>query len=90
MTPPVDSTPSNNIRSFEDDIREEFISRNVADKPGTQTYPTARAILTNITGQTYSDSTLYFDDLIKDIDLRQGVMSDAFVMLVARDLQVKI
>ena len=90
FTAPRDSTPATKIQNFDDDVREEFIARNVADKSPLPTYPTGRAILKNITGVDYTSSTTFSDALIDDIDLRQGIIGDAFAMRAARVIQVSV
>jgi hypothetical protein len=90
LTPPVDFAPVDGIVSFADDIREEMDSRSIGDKLPTQTFATARAILTNLTGNTYDNDDKFGDALIDDIDIGQDVLSDAFAMRVARVLQVSV
>lgn len=74
--------------SFDDDIRQEFTFRNVAAKNATATYPSVRAILKNITGNTYTTSTTFGNALIDDVDIGQDTIADAYAMRVARVLQL--
>ena len=71
-------------------MREEFISRNIADKSPLPTYPTFRAILANTTGGTYTNSTTFHDALITDLDANEKVLNDSFAVLVAKDLKVSV
>jgi hypothetical protein len=78
------------VRSFDALVRAELAGR-ISDKPPTPITQVACDILKNCTGQTYTPSTTSFgDDLIANIDQRQGVFSDQYSMRVARVLQVKV
>jgi hypothetical protein len=77
-------------KSFMDDVFQEFTFRNVAKKTATDTYPTVRTILHNITGNTYTTSTKFGDALIDDVDIGQDTIADAYAMRVARVLQVSV
>lgn len=93
-SPDYDNRASNSGKpafdSFNDEVRQEYAFRNIAAKASTATYPTARAILKNITGNTYTTATTYGDALIADIDVSQDTLGDAYAMRVARVLQVAV
>jgi hypothetical protein len=75
-------------KSFQADVTQEFIFRNVPARDATNTYPTVRAILTKITGNTYTTATKFGNALIDDVDIGQDTIADAYAMRVARVLQV--
>jgi hypothetical protein len=80
-----------NVASFYKDVRNEFAARNVPEKPSTITTATTRAILTKLTGNTYTSATTFGDALIKDIDLGQDVLADQYVaQRISRILQLKV
>ena len=76
--------------SFNKDVRQEFIFRNVAEKPATKTYPVFRDVLKNITGNTYTTATTFGNALIDDVDIGQDTIADSYAMRVARVLQVSV
>lgn len=80
------------MESFDKDVRAEFIARNVADKPPTASNEVSRAILKNLTGNTYTAATGTFgDNVLHDIDIGQDTLGDQFVaQRVARVLQLKV
>lgn len=76
--------------SFDQLIRDELAGR-ISNKPPTPITTVAASLLNNVAGGNYTaTTTTYGKTLIDSIDQTQGVMSDAFVMLSARDLQTKI
>lgn len=85
-----DQSPSDpTYNSFEADVRQEYKTRNISAGE-SPTYPTVRTILHNITGNNYTSSTKFGNDLIADIDIGQDTIGDPFAMRVARVLQVSV
>lgn len=76
-----------NSPSFDATVRSKYDGRI---SPGTTSMNALQAtILNNITGNKYTSSTLFDDNLLKSIDTTQDTLGDAFVMRVARVLQLK-
>ncbi len=86
------SFSATNSPSLEEEVRQEFRNRNVADKPPTSTNEVSRLILTNLTGNAYTSTTGTFGDtMIDDIDIAQDTLNDQLVaQRVSRVLQLKV
>jgi hypothetical protein len=80
------------VRSFEEDVRREFTDRNVLDKTAEyqKTESVGRAILTNITGKTYTSSTLFNQALMDDLDKSQRPLTQLNVLKLAKTLSLRI
>jgi hypothetical protein len=89
-TPEFGTSP---VASFEADVRAEMAGRNVADKPPTNGNITSYAILRNITGNTYTASTPlgnFGDEIIAEVDQRQGVLGDRGAINLAGKLKLVV
>lgn len=78
------------VRSYEEDIRDEYNSRSIGVKPAWNMKATARAIVSNITGDTLTSSAQFSTAMITQIDQNQDVFGDTDVMKLAKAIMVKI
>ena len=78
------------VRSFDEEIRDEYKSRDVTEKTGHKMQKTGAAILSKLTGNTIASGTEFSDNLIKQVDQNQDALGDNDVLRLAKTLKVRI
>jgi hypothetical protein len=77
------------VVSVEDLIRREMAARNIGDNANRPGNVVTDAILSRITGKTYSGQ-VFSKALLADVDLSQGALGDRLAVLAARALRLDL